>query len=67
MYVLTPYDEHTVANRAGRHLVLIDIENIAANPAPTVGTGSAVWLTLGTLCGLVGGTTMRQRRSEALS
>jgi hypothetical protein len=34
-----------------------------------VGTGSAsaVWLTLGTLCGLVGVTTMRRRRSEALS
>ena len=34
-----------------------------------VGTGSAsaVWLTLGTLCGLVGVTRMRRRRSEALS
>jgi MFS family permease len=33
-----------------------------------VGTGSAsvVWLTLGTLCGLVGVTTVRRRRREAV-
>jgi hypothetical protein len=31
-----------------------------------LGSASAVWLTLGTLCGLVGITTVRRRRSEAL-
>jgi hypothetical protein len=45
------------------------LEKLSGDPMFWVilGSASAVWLTLGTLCGLVGITTVLWRRSEALS